>query len=118
MRHLAISAAFAAGLLASWLFMTVSHGSAHAAVRVPNRAVVLSVGDRFRVEDAPLGCRVTRVREFGSRVFVDCRRGGLLTGSFGTLISEREAMIVHFRNARTAKVVFQAEHEGRSQACH
>jgi len=117
MNRLVVAAAFAAGLIASSLLMTARQGSAGAAVRTSHRAVSLSVGDRFRVEGAPLGCRVARLQAYGGRVFVDCRRAGPLSGSYGTLVSGREAMVVRFRNARTAKVVFQAKHEGLPLRC-
>jgi hypothetical protein len=116
--RLVSAAALAAGLVvASLAFVTASKGSVHASAPGSNRAVVLSVGDRFRVEGVPLGCRVTRLRAYGGRVFVDCRRGGLLAGTYGTLMSDREVMLVRFRDAHTAKVVFQAKHEGRSSKC-
>jgi hypothetical protein len=117
MNRLVVAAAFTAGLMASLLLVTARQGSADAAVRASNRTIALSVGDRFRVEGAPLGCRVARIQAYGSRVFVDCRRAGPLTGSYGTLVSGREAMVVRFRDARTAKVVFQAKHEGVPLRC-
>ena len=75
----------------------------------------LEPGDRFRVAGAEVGCRVARIAELGGRTVVDCRRAGASTGLAGR--SSREAVIVRFRSGRTAKVVFQASHEGRAERC-
>jgi hypothetical protein len=115
--RLVVAAAFAAGLACAWLTLSLAHGSAQAAVRSHAKSVVLSLGDRFTVEHAPVGCRITRLSGYGGRVFVDCRRAGPLAGSYGTLLSDRQAMIVRFRDAGTAKVVFQARHAGVASRC-
>ena len=75
------------------------------------------LGDTIRVVDAPLGCRITRMRQLGGRVVVDCRRAGRLAGTYGTLVSAREAILVRFQSKRTAKRVAVAIHEGPSRRC-
>jgi hypothetical protein len=115
--RLVVSGAFAAGLACAWLSLSLAHGSAQAAVKSPVKSVVLSLGDRFTVEQASVGCRITRVSGYGARVFVDCRRAGPLAGTYGTLLSDQQAMIVRFRDAQTAKVVFQARHAGVATRC-
>jgi hypothetical protein len=77
----------------------------------------LDVGDRFEVEAAAVGCRVTRIAAFGGRPGLDCRRAGPLAGSYGTLLSAREALIVRYRSAGMAKVVYEARHEGNATRC-
>ena len=81
------------------------------------KTYVLEVGDRLRVQGEAIGCRATRLAQFGKRVFVDCRRSGPLAGTYGTLIDAREVMVVHFRGGATAKIEFTAKHEGGSRRC-
>lgn len=75
---------------------------------------VLHVGDRVTVEGQPLGCRVARQ---GGHVVMDCRRGGSLAGTYGTLLTARRARVVRFRSDAVAKVVFVAEHGGGARTC-
>jgi hypothetical protein len=75
---------------------------------------VLKVGDRVTVEGEPLGCRVARQ---GGHVIMDCRRGGQLTGTYGTVISARRALVVRYRSNSVAKVVFTATHGGGARRC-
>ena len=70
-------------------------GAAALAVRVaaPARAqapqtLVLRVGDRLVVDGAKLGCQVI---ERGGRPVIDCRRGGNLRGTYGTMAGRRPA---------------------------
>jgi len=77
----------------------------------------LEVGDRFRVAGANVGCRVARIPELGGRTFVDCRRAGPLAGTYGAMLSERDAVIVRFRSGQSAKIVFQAVHKGSAKQC-
>jgi hypothetical protein len=86
---------------------------------VPARAqapqtLVLHVGDRVVVDGAKLGCQVVKR---GSRAVLDCRRGGDLRGTYGTMLSERRALVVRFRSYAEAKVVFTARHGGSARAC-
>ncbi len=86
---------------------------------VPARAdapqtLVLQVGDRVVVDGARLGCQVVRR---GHRPVLDCRRGGDLRGTYGTMLSERRALVVRYRSSAEAKVVFTARHGGSARAC-
>jgi hypothetical protein len=83
-----------------------------------NDTVSLAVGDRIRVEQAAVGCRVARLNSYAGRIFVDCRRAGPLAGTYGAFLGEREVLVVRFRGGRTAKVVFSAHHEGGASKCH
>lgn len=78
------------------------------------RPTVLKVGDRVTVEGEPLGCRVARQ---GGHVVMDCRRGGPLGGTYGTMLSARRARVVRFHDNSVAKVVFTAEHGGAARRC-
>lgn len=76
--------------------------------------VVLSVGDTMSVEGAPIGCQV--IRRSG-RILIDCRRGGRLAGTYGTLLDERRVRVARFQSSDTAKVVFKAKHRGKARRC-
>jgi hypothetical protein len=96
-------------------------GAAALAIRaaVPARAqapqtLVLHVGDRVVVDGARLGCQVVRR---GGRAVLDCRRGGDLRGTYGTMLTERRALVVRFRSPAEAKVVFTARHGASARAC-
>jgi hypothetical protein len=89
------------------------HGGA-AGAAAPAAPIVLKVGDRVTVEGQPIGCRVARQ---GGHVVMDCRRGGQLAGTYGTLLTARGARVVRFRDNAVAKVVFTAEHGGGARAC-
>jgi hypothetical protein len=87
-----------------------AHGRTDAAVEV-------RAGDRIEVAGAPIGCRVARMPQLGGRVVVDCRRAGALKGSYGTLLTGREALLVRFESSRTAKRVAVGIHERRVKRC-
>ena len=76
-----------------------------------------SVGDRVRVLDAPIACRVVRVRELDGRVALDCRRSGPLRGTFGTILTPREAAVVRFEGGRVGELVAVAEHQKEILTC-
>jgi hypothetical protein len=61
-----------------------------------------------------MGCRVARQ---GGHVVVDCRRGGPLAGTYGTMISARRAEVVRYRSNSVAKVVFTATQGGGARRC-
>ena len=48
---------------------------------------------------------------------MDCRRGGQLAGTYGTMLSARKAMVVRYRSNSVAKVVFTATHGGGAHLC-
>jgi hypothetical protein len=79
--------------------------------------VRVSLGDTVQVDEAPVGCRVTRLARYGNRVFLDCRRGGRLVGSYGTYFGEKDVLVVRFVGPRKAKTVLHARHEGEVTRC-
>jgi hypothetical protein len=79
--------------------------------------VRVSLGDTVQVDEAPVGCRVTRLARYGNRVFLDCRRGGRLVGSYGTYFGEKDVLVVRFVGPRKAKTVLHARHEGEVARC-
>lgn len=79
--------------------------------------VRVSLGDTVQVDEAPVGCRVTRLARYGNRVFLDCRRGGRLVGSYGTYFGEKDVLVVRFVGPRKAKTVLHARHEGEATKC-
>jgi hypothetical protein len=79
--------------------------------------VRVSIGDTVQVDEAPIGCRVTRLARFGNRVFLDCRRGGRLAGTYGTYFGEKDVLLVRFVGPRKAKTVLRAQHEGEVARC-
>jgi hypothetical protein len=83
--------------------------------RGESQVVTLSLGDIARVAGARVGC-VARL-EGGSRV-LDCRRIGMLRGTYGTILSGSKAMVVRFSADDTAHVVFVAHHGStRTRTC-
>ena len=74
-------------------------------------------GDRIQVTGAPVGCRIVRMSELGGRVVVDCRRAGALEGTYGTLLTGREAVLVRFESARTARRVAVGVHARGHNRC-
>ena len=112
-RLLAVSILCAAVGLGVWLGSSVALGGE----RMTGTTFVARPGDRIRVLDVPIACRVVHVREFGNRVALDCRRGGPLGVTYGTLLTEREAALVDFESAHRAKVVAVARHGGDVRRC-
>ncbi len=81
------------------------------------KTVLVSLGDRILLDRAPVGCRVARLDGHGRQAFVDCRRAGVLKGTYGTYFGERKVLVVRYVDARTARVVFQARHEEMPDRC-
>ena len=88
--------------------------SAHAE-QSAGEPIVLQVGDEVQVSGAPVGCKL--IARNGGR-FLDCRVAGTLAGSYGTLMTGKRLQVVRFRNARVAKVVFDATQHGGFKVCH
>lgn len=90
--------------------------SAQAPVPAPGvpQQLVVRIGDTVRVEDAPIGCRVTRR---GGRAVVECRRDGDPAGTYGTFMSDRSVTVARFRSSRTAQTILTARHGGGWRAC-
>ncbi|HEY6762190.1 MAG TPA: hypothetical protein VI318_22010 [Baekduia sp.] len=74
----------------------------------------LKVGDQVTVQGQPLGCRIA---SRGGHPVVDCRRGGQLAGTYGTILSAHRALVVRYRSNSVAKVVFTATHRGGARRC-
>lgn len=107
-------------LVASGLLAAVVTGglvSGLAAAQTPSTLFEARVGDRIQVANTRLGCQIVRMRELGGRVVVDCRRGGALKGTYGTLLSAREAILVEFESRTTARQVAVAVHDSRARRC-
>jgi hypothetical protein len=96
---------------------TVGVVSAFGASQTPARVIEARVGDRIHVLDAPLGCRVARMSQLGGRVVVDCRKAGPLRGTYGTLLTAREAVLVEFESRKTARRVAVGVHDRESKGC-
>jgi hypothetical protein len=110
--------AFAALVLGAALFAgTVLLDRATEALASTDEPLVLSLGDRFRLEGADVGCRVTRLTGHGKRVFLDCRRAGRAQGTYGVYYGEESLLVVRFVDARAARVVFRARHGGTAGSC-
>jgi hypothetical protein len=109
-RLLATTAAVLAGATAT-LALAPRDGADAAGSPQP---IVLKVGDHVAVEGQPLGCRVARQ---DGRTVMDCRRGGELAGTYGTMLSARKAEVVRYRSDTVAKVVFTATHGGGARRC-
>jgi hypothetical protein len=110
MRRVAMTAAAVLAGAAATLAVAPRDGASAA----DPQPVVLKVGDRVTVEGQPMGCRVARQ---DGHVVVDCRRGGQLAGTYGTMISARRAEVVRYRSDSVAKVVFTASHGGGARRC-
>lgn len=89
-------------------------GGAAADAAAPAAPTVLKVGDRVTVDGQPIGCRVASQ---DGHVVMDCRRGGKLAGTYGTMLTARRALVVRFHDNSVAKVVFTAEHGGGARRC-
>lgn len=110
---LAISALLAALALGAWSASSDAAG----ARATDSETITVRPGDQIRVAGAPIGCRVVRMKEFGGRVVIDCRRAGPLAGTYGTLISGREAVLIQFKSKRAAKQIVCATHHGDVRRC-
>jgi hypothetical protein len=113
-RLVAIAGLAAAVALGAWL---ASVGGAASVRATGPQTVSVRLGDRIRVVDAPIGCRVVRMRELGRRVVIDCRRAGPLAGTYGTLFTAHEAALVRFKSRHTASLLLVATHNGQVRRC-
>jgi len=111
MRGLAIVTVLLAAALSIQL---AGNRSAHAA-RSQTGPTFFDLGDSFQVRGASLGCKVV-ARDGGKAV--DCRISGPLTGSYGTLMTDTHLLVVRFRSAQVAKVVFDARQRHGFTTCH
>jgi hypothetical protein len=112
-RLLTVVALAAAGALGAWL--APSHRASAGTAKV--RTFAVQVGDRIRVVDAPIGCRIVRMSQLDGRIAIDCRRAGPLSDTYGTLLTRREAAVVRFEANRTARVLVLGTHQGGIRTC-
>jgi hypothetical protein len=70
--------------------------------------IPISLGDVVKVTGAPIGCIV---RQHNGERTLDCRRAGQLRGTYGTLLTKSEVLVVRFESPKLAKIVFQARHD-------
>jgi hypothetical protein len=94
-------------LLASALAVLAVPAGAFGWRATQGSTIPLAQGDIAKVTGAPIGCVV---RKQDSYPALDCRRIGLLAGSYGTILTSRKVLVVRFESQRTAKVVFSARH--------
>jgi hypothetical protein len=113
-KRVTVAAAALAVAIVSWARAPATAGPA---VELAGDTYILQLGDRVRVERAPVGCRASRLAQHGDRIFLDCRRAGQLPGTYGALVSGHDVLVVRFETANTAKVVFRARHEGAAERC-
>lgn len=113
-RLLAVGVIGMAAALGGWF---ASGETADGASHGKSEVVVVQLGDRIRVADASIGCRVARMRQLGGRIVVDCRRAGALAGTYGTLLTAREVAVMRFQSKHSAKLVVVATHEGGVRRC-
>ena len=109
--------AIAAAAVAAALGASLAPDSGASAKGPASSTIAVRTGDRIRVIDTPLACRVVRMSQLGGRVVVDCRRGGPLAGTYGTLLTAREALVVRFESKSTARRVLVAPHHGDVRRC-
>jgi hypothetical protein len=110
-RFLTTTLAVAAGAAAT---LAVAPRDDAGAAGAGPRTIVLHAGDRVTIDGQPVGCRVGRQ---GGHAVMDCRRGGALAGTYGTVLSARRALVVRYRDDAVAKEVFVATHGGGARNC-
>jgi hypothetical protein len=96
---LAVVTAFALGVPAG-AFALSEHGG--------GATIPIALGDIVTVTNTPIGC-IARLHN-GERA-LDCRRAGPLRGTYGTLLTPKEVLVVRFESEKVAKIVFQAQHQ-------
>jgi hypothetical protein len=84
--------------------------------QAPSGSVIpVAFGDVAKVSGAPIGCLV---RRHDGQAALDCRRAGDLTGSYGTILTKTQVLVVRFESPKVAKIVFQARHRQlRAHTC-
>jgi hypothetical protein len=74
----------------------------------PAGIIPISLGDVVKVTGAPVGCLV---RQQDGRRALDCRRTSAQAGSYGTILTPTEVLVVRFESRKTARIVFRARHQ-------
>jgi hypothetical protein len=113
-RVLTVVAVASAAAFGSWFSRD---DGARAADVARASTVAVRIGDRVRVLDAPIACRVVRMSQLGGRAVVDCRRAGPLAGTYGTLLTAHEALLVRFQSKHAARRMVVATHGGDVRRC-
>jgi hypothetical protein len=89
--------------------------ASHGGARTAAPPISIQIGDIVKVSGAPVGC-IARLQN-GVRA-LDCRRVGPLVGTYGTILTGRQVLVVRFETAKTAKIVFSAHHRQiRTHTC-
>src|SRR5215218_7425983 len=99
------------------LAVSLLYDVALAGPKAESAPVLLDVGDRVQLVEGNVGCRVARPSALERRAGLDCRRAGALRGTYGIFMGDRKVVVVRFVSARTAKVVFTANHAGAARRC-
>jgi hypothetical protein len=90
-----LSVAAALGIIA---FACFDQSGAAGLLRASSaRSVVLQVGDTVRIRGTNIGCAVAK-------------RQGVRAGTYGTLMSDKQAIVMRFESPAAAQTVFTAEH--------
>ena len=108
---------FFAGAIAAGLVLAGAIVVNDDAAALTHESFVVSLGDRIRVDGAPIGCRITRLAGHGERPYVECRRQGNPTGSYGVYFSGRDVLVARFRSSKEARVVFKRSHSTSVERC-
>ena len=107
----ALGAAALAGAAAA-----AASGTPQAASGAPIGELLIGPGDVVRIAGSPVGCRVVR-RGVPPATMLDCRRAGVLKGTYGVLLGPVNVRVVRFTSASDATVVLTARHGGRAVCC-
>jgi hypothetical protein len=103
------------GAVAATVAALVAPGAAYALGRDqgPTQVVPVALGDVVKVNGAPIGC-LARMQN-GYRA-LDCRRAGPLAGTYGSILTSGQLMVVHYNDSKSGTIVFTAHH--RSNRVH
>ena len=106
---------FAALLFGACALLVPAAAYAWVAQAPPGSVIPVAFGDIAKVSGAPIGCLVRRQ---DGETALDCRRAGDLTGSYGTILTKTQVLVVRFESPKVAKIVFQARHRQlRAHTC-
>jgi hypothetical protein len=107
---------FVAAALGIIAFACFDQSGAAGLLRVSSaRSVVLQVGDTVRVRGTNIGCAVAKRQ--GVTV-VECLEAVRRVGTYGTLMSDAQAIVIRFKSSAAAQTVFTAWHKNaRYRVC-
>jgi hypothetical protein len=98
----------AAAIVLGVLALFAAAASATRNANAPMGIIPIALGDVVKVTGAPVGC-IVRLQD-GERA-LDCRRTEAQVGSYGTILTPTQVLVVRFESRKTARIVFQARHE-------